>query len=162
LLTGLGFALLVGLYFVLRPQQYPDHWVHLSMIRLIATPERYDGKLVSVRGFLFVDAVHEPVLFLSKVDQEQWKFEQAVVLTSFADDGVLFDARATNGEQPGSWKLLGPLSRDAVKPFSLQYVRVIGTFCPGHTGVLPPAEVDSPALCDVRQVRVDDEVPHSR
>lgn len=41
----------------------------VSIINLISTPEKYDGKLVSVKGFLIV-AFENTVLFLHKEDLE--------------------------------------------------------------------------------------------
>jgi hypothetical protein len=51
--------------------------IHLSLVQLIAIPERFDGKLVSVTGFLHVDR-ELAVLFLGENDRNHAILENAI------------------------------------------------------------------------------------
>ena len=79
----------------------------VSVIQLIATPEKYDGKLVSVIGFLRLE--HEGyLLYLSKQDYDN------VVLA----DALWVDATEDMGRRRGQ--------------LELRYVKIVGTFRAGH------------------------------
>lgn len=81
--------------------------VTVSIIQLIATPERFDGKLVSVTGFLRLE--HEAyLLYLNKNDYENVLIENALWV----------DATEEMGKDK--------------KNLELKYVRIIGTFRSGH------------------------------
>ena len=78
-----------------------------SMIQLIATPERFDGKQVSVVGFARLE--HEAyLLYLSKHDYDN------VILAN----ALWIDATEDMGR-----------NRDKLE---LKYVKVVGTFRAGH------------------------------
>ncbi len=79
----------------------------VSIIQLIATPEKFDGKQVSVIGFLRLE--HEAYLiYLSKQDYDN------VVLTN----ALWVDANEDMGR-----------NREKLE---LKYVRMVGTFRAGH------------------------------
>jgi hypothetical protein len=61
LIVSLGLCL--GL---LAQQQSP---LSVSLVQLIATPEKYDGKMVTVRGFLAMDREGD-LLYLSQADAD--------------------------------------------------------------------------------------------
>jgi hypothetical protein len=55
----------------------PQYPMHISIVQLIATPERFDGQLVSVTGFLHVDR-ESALLFLTQSDREHAIAENAI------------------------------------------------------------------------------------
>jgi hypothetical protein len=91
-----------------------DDW-HVSMVQLLANPEKYDGKVVRVEGYL------------------HWKFEDCVLYLSKSDgdyligkNGVWISSRADPELQPlGDW--FNKKKRQLVY-FDERYVLVEGVF----------------------------------
>src|ERR1700676_3140899 len=53
------------------PDEPPGPSVNVSMIHIIATPEKFDGKLISVVGFLGVDP-EDARLYVSEEDYKRY------------------------------------------------------------------------------------------
>jgi len=53
------------------------HVIRVSMVQLLATPERFEGKLVSVEGFLVLD-FEDTTLYLHKEDQQNNLVQNAI------------------------------------------------------------------------------------
>ncbi|VTR93908.1 Uncharacterized protein OS=Arenimonas oryziterrae DSM 21050 = YC6267 GN=N789_05560 PE=4 SV=1 [Gemmata massiliana] len=101
----------------------------LSLINLIASPERYDGKQVAVEGFLSLE-LDGTYLFLHREDWEYGLFQNAC------------------------WVSIryGELTLERAKQLHHQYVRLEATFrreAVGHMGV----QVNG-TLCDVKKYDV--------
>ncbi|WP_423146446.1 hypothetical protein [Rubrolithibacter danxiaensis] len=56
----------------------------ISVIRLIATPEKFDGKTMQVVGFLSMDR-EAPVIFLHKEDYENYLIENSILIDLSSD-----------------------------------------------------------------------------
>ena len=89
--------------------EYP---VHVSIIQLIATPERFDGKIVAVTGFLTIGRESD-FLYLSQTDYEHALPENA--LTFDLTEGMGKDREQLNG----------------------RYVRLVGVFRASRPGGYP-------------------------
>ncbi|AMV25738.1 hypothetical protein VT84_15175 [Gemmata sp. SH-PL17] len=101
----------------------------LSLINLIASPEKYDGKLVIVQGFLSL-AFEGTCLFLHREDCEYGLYQNAC------------------------WVSVrhGDLTLDRAKQLHCQYVMLEGTFRreeTGHMGVL-----QNGGICDVKRYQL--------
>jgi hypothetical protein len=103
-------VLLFGLPTVFRssaspssPDQPPGPPVNVSMIQLIATPERFDGKLISVVGFLGVDP-EDARLYVSEEDYKRY----------IPGNGVWIDENKQ-------------MQRD-IEQIDLHYVTIVGVF----------------------------------
>src|SRR5580704_17864684 len=102
-------SLLLSLWFVpiCPAQTSPTEPLKVSIIQLLATPERFEGKSVVVSGFLRIQQEAD-LLYLSKEDY---------------DNVILSNA------------LWIDVSRDMLKDrekIDLNYVRIVGTFRTGH------------------------------
>ena len=89
--------------------RYP---IHLSIVQLIATPERFDGKLVSVTGFLHVDR-ESALLFLAQSDRDH----------AIAEDAISFHLNEQMGKD--------------IKNLNENYVSLIGIFRAIRLGAYP-------------------------
>src|SRR5258707_14637822 len=83
--------------------------VRASMIDVLANPEKYDGKTISVKGFLRLEFEGD-ALYFHREDFEQ----------SLTDDAV--------------WMDVGNLSPEKIKGVSDRYVIVVGKFDAGKHG----------------------------
>jgi hypothetical protein len=63
----ISVVVIMGFCAVGRGQEQP---LPVSLVQLIANPERYDGKLVNVEGFLPFGGVDGDEIFLGKADYE--------------------------------------------------------------------------------------------
>jgi hypothetical protein len=84
-------------------QESPQQAAKVSLVQLIATPEKFDGKVVAVQGFLDMDREGD-LLYLHQADSENVILSNAIWI------------RRT--EQMG---------RDRAK-LNMKYVKVVGTF----------------------------------
>lgn len=103
-------VMLVGVSAVFRssaspraPHGLPDLPVNVSMIQLIATPEKFDGKLISVVGFLGVDP-EDARLYVSEEDYKRY----------IPGNGVWIDENKQ-------------MQRD-IEQVDLHYVTIVGVF----------------------------------
>jgi len=93
-----------------RPQM-PEH---ISLLQLIATPERYDGKLVAVTGFLHLE-FEEDILYLHEEDYRE----------RISKNGV--------------WVERNALLKDLRSGLDLHYVSVVGVFDSANKGHMSSA-----------------------
>jgi hypothetical protein len=100
-----GVALLLGLCGAVRSAEIPE----VSLIQLIASPERYDGKRIMVQGFALVE-FEGNALYLHKEDKDFGLSKNAIWLE-------------VPEEKEASWKL-----------HSGSYVLVVGTFRAANRG----------------------------
>jgi len=87
----------------------PRNSVPVSMAQLIATPEKFDGKIVSVTGFFYLGR-EEALLYLHQEDYNH----------SLDANAIWFE--------PGEWV---PKDVDRIQQ---TYVELVGTFSAAHRG----------------------------
>jgi|SRR5690348_9531462 len=80
----------------------------VSIVQLIATPERFDGKSVSVVGFLSLEYPEGYLLYLHKQDYDEGLLENSLWIDAT-------EAMAKNRTE-----------------LHLKYVKIVGTFRAGH------------------------------
>jgi hypothetical protein len=80
----------------------------VSVIQLIATPEKFEGKLISVIGFLRLEHPEGYLLYLHKEDYDNVELANALWV----------DATEEMGKNRGK--------------LELKYVKIVGTFRAGH------------------------------
>ena len=104
------FLLLLGSAFWSNGQdphaQIPEE---ISLLQLIATPERYDGKLVAVKGFLHLEFEGD-ILYLHREDWEQ----------RISKNGI--------------WVGGNPMLKENSSTLDLHYVLVVGIFDSARKG----------------------------
>lgn len=76
----------------------------VSIINLIATPEKYDGKCIIVKGF-FINEFENRTLFLDKTSAENYLFENGITL--------IFDST---------------INKDKLNKYQNQYIEMEGIF----------------------------------
>lgn len=93
----------------------------VSMIKLIATPEKYSGQVIPVEGYLHVQP-EDQRLYLCK-EHGEYLVDSNALNVSFAKSNLLL--------QPDDRKPL-PRNRDqALYKFDKKYVILVGKFTPG-------------------------------
>jgi hypothetical protein len=101
----------------------------VSLIHLIAHPERYDGKRVRVAGFLCLE-FEGTCLFLHREDRDHCLFQNALWVS------VRY----------------GDLTQDRAKELHHRYVTIVGTFRRDVTGHL--AVCRNGGICEVSEYRL--------
>ncbi len=111
-------------------QQHPQR---LSLVQLIANPEKYDGKLVSVVGFLSFGGVDGDGLYLHKVDY---------------DNGIDANCLAVDRTKQ--------MLREREKLYD-NYVLIVGVF---RRRELPPDYVSTGTITNIQECRLWSQPDH--
>lgn len=128
------FCLLAAVFFIVSPADPVENTVEVSMIRVIANPNLYDGKVVSLIGFLRIEP-EGTALYLSSED-----YQHQIPQNAFRV--VLNDQLRKEGEK-----------------LDMNYVHIIGVFDSKHLGQLP---FPSGAITSVSKWHLWSELDHPR
>jgi hypothetical protein len=126
--------LIFAAVFVTSPAQPAESPVDVSLVRVIANPERFDGKLVSLIGFLRIEP-EGTALYLSSEDYQHQVFGNAL--------------RVELNEQ---------LRQDR-EELDMNYVHIVGVFDARHLGQMP---FPSGSITNVSKWHLWSELDHPR
>ena len=97
--------------------------IKVSLINLIATPERFDGKVVWVEGYMH-DQFEDQAVYLSKEDGDHWITSNAIWVVETENTKVEMHPSMINSSK----------SKKPHFETDHSYVSIIGTFNMGNRG----------------------------